>query len=63
MSAMYSVWDTVEDLVARKVHNSDASKFAEICRCCPAQGWGVLWTGISLLFIGGAVLAGIAAFH
>ena len=32
MSAMYSFWDIVEDLVMRKVNESDASKFAEICR-------------------------------
>lgn len=33
MSALYSVWDIFDDLVSRKVNESDASKFAEICRC------------------------------
>jgi hypothetical protein len=33
MSAMYSVWDILEDLVFRKVNESDAAKFAELCRC------------------------------
>ena len=32
------------------------------CRCCPPQGWGIVWAMISLILMGGGILAGIAAF-
>ena len=32
MSCTYSIWDMIDDLVMRKVNDSDASKFAEISR-------------------------------
>jgi hypothetical protein len=32
MSCTYSFWDIIDDLVMRKVNDSDATKFAEICR-------------------------------
>jgi len=62
MSALYSIWDILEDLVFRKVNESDASKFAKLCPlCCPAQCWGCIWWCISmiclLLGIGGGLLA------
>ena len=31
-------------------------------RCCPPQGWGVLWAVISIVLMGAGILAGIAAF-
>ncbi|CAI2165297.1 15136_t:CDS:2 [Funneliformis geosporum] len=62
MSCLYSVWDIMDDLVFRKVNESDASKFAKLCRCCPAQVWGVIWLFISILFLGVGVLAGLIAF-
>ncbi|CAG8745354.1 17932_t:CDS:2, partial [Cetraspora pellucida] len=40
MSCLYSLWDILDDLVFRKVNESDASQFAKLCRCCPAQVWG-----------------------
>jgi len=62
MSCLYSLWDILDDLVFRKVNESDASKFAKECRCCPSQMWGCIWLIISLLFLGIGVLAGLAAF-
>ncbi|CAK0781201.1 hypothetical protein CVIRNUC_005311 [Coccomyxa viridis] len=62
MSCTYSIWDIIDDLVMRKVNNSDATKFAEISRCLPPQGWGILWAAISVLLMGAGILAGIAAF-
>ncbi|CAG8698806.1 8372_t:CDS:2 [Funneliformis caledonium] len=62
MSCLYSVWDIMDDLVFRKVNESDASKFAKLCRCCPAQVWGVIWLFISIIFLGVGVLAGLLAF-
>lgn len=32
MSCTYSIWDIIDDLVMRKVNDSDATKFAEISR-------------------------------
>ncbi|TPX48585.1 hypothetical protein SeLEV6574_g01948 [Synchytrium endobioticum] len=39
MSVLYSLWDIVEDLITRRVHESDASKFSKICcgGCLPSQ--------------------------
>ena len=31
MSCLYSLWDIVEDLITRKVNESDASKYAKLC--------------------------------
>lgn len=31
MSSLYSLWDIIEDLIVRKVNESDASAFARIC--------------------------------
>jgi hypothetical protein len=30
MSALYSLWDILEDLILRKVNESDASKFSKV---------------------------------
>ncbi|KAI9168538.1 hypothetical protein H9P43_007911 [Blastocladiella emersonii ATCC 22665] len=54
MSALYSLWDIVEDLISRKVNSSDAAVFAQRYGCA-AQFWGVLWFFISLLFLALAV--------
>jgi preprotein translocase subunit SecG len=62
MSCFYSVWDIMDDLVMRKVNESDASKFAHIYGCCPSQVWGFIWLIISLLFLIIGVLAGLLAF-
>lgn len=38
MSCLYCLWDVIDDTIARKVPNSDASEFARICGCCPSRG-------------------------
>ncbi|RKP10320.1 peptidase M50B-like-domain-containing protein [Thamnocephalis sphaerospora] len=63
MSCLYSLWDIVEDLVVRKVNESDATKFAKYTGCCVPQFWGLVWFLISLVFLAAAVLAGIAVFR
>ena len=36
--------DIYGDLISRRVHISDAEKFAEVCPCpCNGVGWGVIW--------------------
>jgi len=62
MSCLYSVWDIVDDLVFRKVNESDASQFAALCPLIPSRVWGVIWLLISLIFLLGGILAGLAAF-
>jgi hypothetical protein len=62
MSALYSIWDIIEDLILRKVNESDASKMAEKCGCCPARGWGIIWCFISIVFFFGGILAGLLLF-
>ncbi|KAK0626399.1 peptidase M50B-like-domain-containing protein [Immersiella caudata] len=61
MSSLYSVWDICDDLILRKVNSSDASVFAQRYGGS-SQCWGVIWSIISLLFMVGGILAGIAAF-
>ncbi|KAK2984975.1 hypothetical protein RJ640_003709, partial [Escallonia rubra] len=35
--------DIYDDLISRRVHSSDAEKFAEVCPCpCNGVGWGVI---------------------
>jgi hypothetical protein len=61
MSSLYSVWDICDDLILRKVNSSDASVFAKRYGGS-SQCWGVIWSIISLFFMIGGILAGIAAF-
>ncbi|RLN39322.1 uncharacterized protein C2845_PM01G11250 [Panicum miliaceum] len=43
--------DIYDDLISRRVHSSDAEKFAEICPCpCNGVGWGVIWISTSCCF-------------
>jgi len=62
MSCMYVLWDTVDDTIKRKVNESDASAFAEICGCCPSRVWGVIWLIIAFIFFAAGVLVGLAVF-
>ncbi|KAF9265858.1 hypothetical protein L218DRAFT_971755 [Marasmius fiardii PR-910] len=62
MSCMYALWDIVDDTIARKVNTSDASAFAKICGCFPAQVWGVIWLLIAFVFFGLGVIVGLVAF-
>ncbi|XVF53893.1 hypothetical protein PTKIN_Ptkin05aG0136300 [Pterospermum kingtungense] len=44
MNSLFSVYDIYDDLISRRVHSSDAEKFAEACPCpCNGVGWGVIW--------------------
>ncbi|KAF9904240.1 hypothetical protein EC991_002895 [Linnemannia zychae] len=62
MSCIYSILEILDMLVLRKSNGSDAEQFAEKYGIFPAQGWGFIWLIISLIFLVGAVLAGLAAF-
>jgi len=62
MSCLYSLWDIIEDLVVRKVNESDASKFAKLSHCCPAQVWGVIWFLVSLGFLAVGIIAALIVF-
>ncbi|KAI8908323.1 peptidase M50B-like-domain-containing protein [Gorgonomyces haynaldii] len=64
MSSLYSLWDIIEDLVVRKVNESDASQFSRLCcgGCLPPQAWGVIWFLFSLLFLAVAITGALAAF-
>ena len=64
MSCLYSLWDIIDDLIARKVNESDASQFSRMCckGCLPAQFWGFLWLLLSFIFLGVAVIAALIVF-
>ncbi|EPQ58684.1 hypothetical protein GLOTRDRAFT_137322 [Gloeophyllum trabeum ATCC 11539] len=62
MSCMYVLWDVIDDTIARKIHSSDASAFADICGCCPSQVWGVIWLIIAFAFFAAGIVVGLAAF-
>ncbi|KAI8451957.1 peptidase M50B-like-domain-containing protein [Phakopsora pachyrhizi] len=62
MSCLYSVWDIIDDLIFRKINESDASQFAKLCPLIPSRVWGIIWLLISIVFMVGGILAGIAAF-
>jgi len=62
MNCMYSIWDIIDDTLSRTVNESDASRFAEVCGCCPSQVWGVFWLAISFIFFILGILVGVVAF-
>ncbi|KAI9313116.1 peptidase M50B-like-domain-containing protein [Dichotomocladium elegans] len=63
MSCLYCLWDIMDDLVFRKVHESDASKFAKMCgSCMSSRVWGFLWFIVSLCFFVIGILIGLVAF-
>jgi len=48
----YAVQDIYDDLIKRKVAESDAYKYAELCGpCCAARCCGVIWGILSLIFL------------
>jgi len=61
MSALYSAWDICDDLILRKVNESDASVFAQRYGGS-SQCWGVFWCIISLGFMACGIVAGLAVF-
>lgn len=64
MSASYALHDIVDDLVIRKVNQSDAAQFSRLCchGLFPSTFWGAVWLLFSLAMVGLAVLAALAAF-
>ena len=64
MSGLYSIWDIVDDLIARKVNESDASKYSKLCcrGCLPPQVWGIIWFLISLVFLAVSIFAALIFF-
>ncbi|WFD37664.1 uncharacterized protein MJAP1_000611 [Malassezia japonica] len=58
MNCLYSVWDICDDLIFRKVNESDATAFAKLVGCCPPQVWGFIWLLISIAFFAGGILDG-----
>ncbi|KDO57481.1 hypothetical protein CISIN_1g0457822mg, partial [Citrus sinensis] len=57
---MYDGADIYDDLISRRVHSSDAEKFAEVCPCpCNGIGWGIIWGLISFFFLCGAMYFGL----
>lgn len=60
MNSLFSVYDIYDDTISRRVHSSDAEKFADICPCpCNGVGWGVIWGLISLFFLCCSVYVGL----
>ncbi|XP_042029587.1 uncharacterized protein LOC121776478 isoform X2 [Salvia splendens] len=59
MNSLFSIYDIYDDLISRRVHSSDAEKFAELCPCCTGVGWGVIWGMISLLFLSASIYLGL----
>jgi len=62
MSCMYVLWDVIDDTIARKVNESDASAFAKICGCFPSRVWGVIWLIQAIIFFALGVIVGLVAF-
>ncbi|XP_078428517.1 peptidase M50B-like protein [Wolffia australiana] len=59
MNSLFSIYDIYDDLISRRVHSSDAEKFAEVCLCpCNGVAWGVIWGFISLAFLCGSMYLG-----
>ncbi|CAO1637225.1 unnamed protein product [Sympodiomycopsis kandeliae] len=61
MSCLYSIWDIIDDLILRKVHESDSSAFSRLVGG-PPQLWGVIWCIISIIFYASGIIIGIVAF-
>ncbi|GAA5897664.1 M50 family metallopeptidase [Sporobolomyces salmoneus] len=61
MSSLYSAFDICDDLIFRKVNESDASVFAKRYGGS-SQCWGVLWVIISLALAACGIIAGLAVF-
>lgn len=61
MSCLYSFWDICDDLIFRKVNESDASAFSRLAGGSP-QFWGFLWLLLSIGFFAAGIIVGIVAF-
>ncbi|GAA5876927.1 hypothetical protein JCM8547_006312 [Rhodosporidiobolus lusitaniae] len=61
MSGLYALYDIFDDLIARKINESDASVFAKRYGGSSAC-WGVVWVIISLALLACGIVGGLAAF-
>ncbi|GAA5835636.1 hypothetical protein JCM5353_004686 [Sporobolomyces roseus] len=61
MSSLYSVFDICDDLIFRKVNESDASVFAKRYGGS-SQCWGIVWVIFSLALAACGIIAGLAVF-
>ncbi|GAA5961504.1 hypothetical protein JCM3765_003610 [Sporobolomyces pararoseus] len=61
ISCLYSLFDICDDLIFRKVNESDASVFAKRYGGS-SQCWGVIWVIISFLLAACGIIAGLAVF-
>lgn len=61
MSCLYSLWDIMDDLIFRKLNESDASQFAKVCGG-PSKMWGIVWLLVSFVFFAIGIIAGIAVW-
>ena len=55
MSSLYSTFDIADDLIFRKVNESDASVFSQRYGGSSAC-WGVIWGIISLIFMAAGII-------
>ncbi|KAI8807898.1 peptidase M50B-like-domain-containing protein [Cladochytrium replicatum] len=63
MSCCYSVWDILDDLILRKVNESDASAMSRMTGgWVPSQVFGLIWFLVSLFFGAGGVITGLYLF-
>ncbi|KXS19235.1 hypothetical protein M427DRAFT_109089 [Gonapodya prolifera JEL478] len=64
MSALYSLYDIVDDLIKRRVNESDASQFSRVCGrgILSPKVWGVLWLLIAIIFVAASIIGAIIAF-
>ncbi|KAI8899925.1 peptidase M50B-like-domain-containing protein [Globomyces pollinis-pini] len=64
MSSLYSLWDIIEDLLVRKVNESDASAYSRLC-CGGALGpqfWGFIWFIISVCILSLSIIVALLVF-
>lgn len=60
-NCLYCIWDICDDLIFRKVNESDASAFAKLFGGSP-QCHGFIWLLISIGFFACGMIVGIVAF-
>ena len=51
MNSMFATLDIWEDLVARHIHESDASRFAKKFPILSARAWGLIWWILSVILL------------
>ncbi|RWW35114.1 hypothetical protein GW17_00000080, partial [Ensete ventricosum] len=60
LNSLFSVYHIYDDLISRRVHSSDAKKFAEVCPCpCTGVARGVVWGLISFTFLCASIYLGL----